>query len=149
MRVSVAELVAGGLMAAVRDALSAWDCLVGVAGFEPATPPSRTRCATRLRYTPTSEHDSGKACPGRDPGRIPAFRKDHAPARSNGRAYTIRSAGLQAPGPSRHVVPIRKNACAPGLIPGVTPAFRKKIALRQSATRCATPMSATREVVHD
>jgi hypothetical protein len=25
-----------------------------VAGFEPATPSSRTRCATRLRYTPTS-----------------------------------------------------------------------------------------------
>ena len=28
--------------------------LVGVAGFEPATPSSRTRCATRLRYTPTT-----------------------------------------------------------------------------------------------
>ena len=27
--------------------------LVGVAGFEPATPSSRTKCATRLRYTPT------------------------------------------------------------------------------------------------
>ena len=27
--------------------------MVGVAGFEPATPSSRTRCATRLRYTPT------------------------------------------------------------------------------------------------
>ncbi len=27
-------------------------CLVGVAGFEPATPTSRTWCATRLRYTP-------------------------------------------------------------------------------------------------
>ena len=27
--------------------------LVGVAGFEPATPASRTRCATGLRYTPT------------------------------------------------------------------------------------------------
>ena len=27
--------------------------LVGVAGFEPATPTSRTWCATRLRYTPT------------------------------------------------------------------------------------------------
>src|SRR5712691_7555490 len=26
--------------------------LVGVAGFEPATPTSRTWCATRLRYTP-------------------------------------------------------------------------------------------------
>src|SRR5579872_5443651 len=28
--------------------------MVGVAGFEPATPSSRTRCATRLRYTPTA-----------------------------------------------------------------------------------------------
>src|SRR5215475_571409 len=34
--------------------------LVGVAGFEPATPSSRTRCATRLRYTPTvSLRESG------------------------------------------------------------------------------------------
>ena len=29
--------------------------LVGVAGFEPATPTSRTWCATRLRYTPPRE----------------------------------------------------------------------------------------------
>src|SRR3978361_710550 len=28
--------------------------VVGVAGFEPATPTSRTWCATRLRYTPTA-----------------------------------------------------------------------------------------------
>ena len=28
--------------------------LVGVRGFEPPTPSSRTRCATRLRYTPTA-----------------------------------------------------------------------------------------------
>ena len=27
--------------------------MVGVRGFEPPTPSSRTRCATRLRYTPT------------------------------------------------------------------------------------------------
>jgi hypothetical protein len=27
--------------------------LVGVAGFEPATPSSRTRCSTRLSHTPT------------------------------------------------------------------------------------------------
>ena len=36
--------------AAIRDAAAK---LVGVAGFEPATPSSRTKCATRLRYTPT------------------------------------------------------------------------------------------------
>src|SRR5579863_656622 len=28
--------------------------MVGVRGFEPPTPSSRTRCATRLRYTPTA-----------------------------------------------------------------------------------------------
>ncbi len=28
--------------------------MVGVRGFEPPTPSSRTRCATRLRYTPTT-----------------------------------------------------------------------------------------------
>jgi hypothetical protein len=27
--------------------------MVGVRGFEPPTPSSRTMCATRLRYTPT------------------------------------------------------------------------------------------------
>ncbi len=26
--------------------------MVGVAGFEPATPSSRTKCATKLRHTP-------------------------------------------------------------------------------------------------
>src|SRR4051794_615544 len=28
--------------------------MVGVAGFEPATPASRTRCSTRLSHTPTA-----------------------------------------------------------------------------------------------
>ena len=28
--------------------------LVGVRGFEPPTPSSRTKCATKLRYTPMS-----------------------------------------------------------------------------------------------
>src|SRR2546426_3914957 len=36
--------------------------MVGVAGFEPATPSSRTRCATRLRYTPP-EGRSYNPCP--------------------------------------------------------------------------------------
>ena len=27
-------------------------CLVGMRGFEPPTPSSRTKCATRLRYIP-------------------------------------------------------------------------------------------------
>jgi sterol desaturase/sphingolipid hydroxylase (fatty acid hydroxylase superfamily) len=36
-----------------ENALNIRKNLVGVAGFEPATPTSRTWCATRLRYTPT------------------------------------------------------------------------------------------------
>ena len=32
-----------------------WIPLVGAAGFEPATPYSQSRCATRLRYAPTKE----------------------------------------------------------------------------------------------
>ena len=31
-----------------------WWKMVGVRGFEPPTPSSRTRCATSLRYTPTN-----------------------------------------------------------------------------------------------
>ena len=38
--------------------------LVGTAGFEPATPSSRTRCATRLRYAPKE----GFAAPSSRPG---------------------------------------------------------------------------------
>jgi hypothetical protein len=37
-----------------RFAAKSLICLVGVRGFEPPTPSSRTMCATRLRYTPTS-----------------------------------------------------------------------------------------------
>ena len=33
--------------------------MVGVRGFEPPTPSSRTRCATRLRYTPMSRRRNG------------------------------------------------------------------------------------------
>src|SRR5262245_21640732 len=38
--------------------------MVGVAGFEPATPSSRTRCATRLRYTPTGGRSYNGVLPG-------------------------------------------------------------------------------------
>jgi hypothetical protein len=44
--------------------------LVGVAGFEPATPSSRTRCATRLRYTPKTRAGETRLIPG-----APAHRK--------------------------------------------------------------------------
>lgn len=33
--------------------------VVGMAGFEPATPSSRTRCATKLRYIPLSQYYYG------------------------------------------------------------------------------------------
>ena len=36
--------------------------MVGVAGFEPATPSSRTRCATRLRHTPPFCGPAGQCC---------------------------------------------------------------------------------------
>src|SRR5215510_3868982 len=39
--------------------------LVGVAGFEPATPTSRTWCATRLRYTPTGGRSYNPGVPKR------------------------------------------------------------------------------------
>ena len=35
--------------------------MVGVRGIEPPTPSSRTRCATRLRYTPTTPSEPGAA----------------------------------------------------------------------------------------
>src|SRR5215469_7798692 len=39
--------------------------MVGVAGFEPATPTSRTWCATRLRYTPTDGRSYNPGTPKR------------------------------------------------------------------------------------
>ena len=32
-----------------------WDFMVGMTGFEPATPWSRTRCSTRLSHIPTEK----------------------------------------------------------------------------------------------
>lgn len=46
------EALGNVLMRRVGKAADVPNWLVGVAGFEPATPSSRTRCATRLRYTP-------------------------------------------------------------------------------------------------
>src|SRR3954471_22362737 len=36
--------------------------MVGVAGFEPATPASRTQCSTGLSHTPTKEAAYSRAC---------------------------------------------------------------------------------------
>ena len=43
-----------------KDARKTWKRMVGVAGFEPATPTSRTWCATRLRYTPPTFFSGGR-----------------------------------------------------------------------------------------
>src|SRR5437870_2184931 len=43
--------------------------MVGVAGFEPATPTSRTWCATRLRYTPTEGRSYNPGVPKRKLGK--------------------------------------------------------------------------------
>src|SRR6516225_11250650 len=43
--------------------------LVGVAGFEPATPSSRTRCSTRLSHTPTDRRTYTIAVLARQAGR--------------------------------------------------------------------------------
>ena len=72
--------------------------LVGVAGFEPATPSSRTRCATRLRYTPTSKRDPGKLALGLLTRWVDfGFSETITLQQKQRRAYTIRLAGLQAP----------------------------------------------------
>lgn len=44
-----------GIMEFLPDAGQIKNKLVGARGFEPPTPCSRSRCATRLRYAPT-EH---------------------------------------------------------------------------------------------
>jgi hypothetical protein len=50
--VSVVETVVN-LTAARNEKKKPNDFLVGVAGFEPATPASRTQCSTGLSHTPT------------------------------------------------------------------------------------------------
>jgi hypothetical protein len=59
--------------------------LVGVAGFEPATPTSRTWCATRLRYTPTEGRTYSGDLPKPQAGANGRRRLDfsHAPAVSD------------------------------------------------------------------
>src|SRR6185437_2534716 len=41
--------------------------MVGTAGFEPATPCTPSKCATRLRHVPTEEEPLGVCCEGRHP----------------------------------------------------------------------------------
>ena len=62
--------------------------MVGVAGFEPATPSSRTRCATRLRYTPTE----GRSYNPGAPLKRKLERTDDAPSREHGSCKADREA---------------------------------------------------------
>ena len=45
-------MIVAGNVAVRKLALGAECFMVGVRGFEPPTPSSRTKCATRLRHTP-------------------------------------------------------------------------------------------------
>jgi hypothetical protein len=60
--VSVAELVAEASFAQSGNQLSLWNCLVGVAGFEPATPSSRTRGHITSLCFPSASPSSGRVC---------------------------------------------------------------------------------------
>ena len=70
--------------------------LVGARGFEPPTPCSRSRCATRLRYAPTLEGGLNRT-PGQCKGARAAIRPDRAaPCRTacrRGAAHRFRGAG--------------------------------------------------------
>ena len=61
---------------------SAGALMVGVAGFEPATPCSRSRCATRLRYTPAGHGSRLITAP---PARDKAFQRRRNGGISGGR----------------------------------------------------------------
>src|ERR1700716_837858 len=85
--------------------------LVGVAGFEPATPSSRTRCATRLRYTPISLVGGliAAAFPSCKRGLSIAQTTDGADYRKRieGRVSARRSRESRQPRPSRGVAAAR------------------------------------------
>jgi hypothetical protein len=88
--------------------------LVGVAGFEPATPSSRTRCATRLRYTPAGEKRDvyRQAHPGRQPSRHDASAPAHPRARFLGGSHR-RQLGCECAGEIRRKTRERRNPCLP------------------------------------
>ncbi len=54
---------------------------IGTAGFEPATPCSQSRCATKLRYVPY-ERGYQRPAMAQPPGRYPAVTDRWAPATS-------------------------------------------------------------------
>src|SRR5215475_3309425 len=64
VRPSESERARNGAASAPGQNSKCWKGMVGVAGFEPATPSSRTRCATRLRYTPTGGRSYNGVLPG-------------------------------------------------------------------------------------
>ena len=53
VRAFCVQMGQNGAVRSVREVRQTIDILVGVAGFEPATPASRTQCSTGLSHTPT------------------------------------------------------------------------------------------------
>ncbi len=91
-----AALVVGGQIGRLFWRLLSAIWLVGVRGFEPPAPASRTQCSTRLSYTPAkarriavwARHRKAgqcRECRGRDAGRS-ARRPSRSPPRRAGRA---------------------------------------------------------------
>src|ERR1700761_9350641 len=65
----------------MQDSGASRKLLVGVRGFEPPTPSSRTMCATRLRYTPTwPGYGQGGYIRATAPSRKPRFQLRQANA---------------------------------------------------------------------
>ncbi len=122
--------------------------MVGVAGFEPATPASRTRCATRLRYTPTAGPWAtlyrrwAEDPQGRRPNRAPP--KDEARGRKGLLQVAppkSRQAAQVSPSP-RDLARDCPTAGAEHDLRKVGTGFRQKIMLKQkSEKRCRDSIS--------
>ena len=109
--------------------------LVGATGFEPATPCAQGRCATRLRYAPTSPrsyavphlsvHDDSKRPPVPNP--LPAYARTHTHRRMPTRREALKAlAGLAwqptTPGPrAGHALAYHAGLNATCLIGGDAP----------------------------
>ena len=69
---SGADYLGCALSHAAGDTKNLWKILVGVRGFEPPAPASRTQCSTRLSYTPMPNLPGRRGIAARAVGRKPA-----------------------------------------------------------------------------